>query len=296
MATKGWYPDPDGTPGRFRYWDGNGWSQLTTGDPHRTPAPANPDNTGTKRRTDRGWVVALVALAVVTVIAVVVMVLVTGGLPGVHTSASEDTNSSTPTVSAWDETSSPTTPPPPPTDVGGVWVDCPDTTGQGNTAQVPGRLTSGPLSVAYPSSYATDWWGFFSLAYDFHAVDRPVGGNYVSTIGLGLISHADGFTDLTTTANQVMQCWSTTYHPRDTNPEILIPGEQISVSGHTAWHIEWHIIYLMGEPIPGEILDVIIVDMGPQADYYGMFICCRPVNSPDFDAGINTAMASLTVS
>lgn len=295
MATNGWYPDPGGTPGRFRYWDGTNWSQETTSDP-RTPPPAGPDATATKRRTDRGWVVALVVLALATAIAVVVMVAVTGGLPGSHTAASEDTNSSTPTVSAWDETSTPT-PPPPPTDIGGIWVDCPLSSGQGDTPQVSGRLTSGPLSVTYSSRYSSDWYGDFSMAYDFHAVDRPiVGTDYVSTIGLGLISYADGFTDLTTTANQAMQCWSMTYHPRDTAPEVLIPGEQISVSGHAAWHIEWHIIYLMGEPIPGEILDVIVVDMGPQADYFGLFLCCRPVDSPDFDTGINAAMASLTVS
>jgi len=115
-------------------------------------------------------------------------------------------------------------------------------------------------------------------------------------MGVGLAAFSDGFTDLRTTANQAMQCWSMTYHPRDAPPEVLTAGEQITVSGHAAWHIEWHIIYTQGEPIPGEILDVIAVDMGPQASYFGVFVGCRPYNQPDFDTYLESAMASLTVS
>ena len=29
-APPGWYPDPDGTPGRARWWNGAGWSDVTT--------------------------------------------------------------------------------------------------------------------------------------------------------------------------------------------------------------------------------------------------------------------------
>jgi len=112
---------------------------------------------------------------------------------------------------------------------------------------------------------------------------------------VGMASFADGFTSLVTTANQAMQCWSMTYHPRDAAPDVLIGGEQVTISGHAAWHIQWHIIYTHDEPIPGEILDVIAVDMGPSANYYSLFICCRPYDSPTFDRAINAAIASLTI-
>ncbi|MDK9297683.1 DUF2510 domain-containing protein, partial [Propionibacterium freudenreichii] len=39
MPTPGWYPDPAGTPGLYRYWDGQAWTGATTNDPAATPAP-----------------------------------------------------------------------------------------------------------------------------------------------------------------------------------------------------------------------------------------------------------------
>ena len=44
MATglPGWYPDPAGARGRFRYWDGAQWSTVTIDDPRQAP-PAQPD-------------------------------------------------------------------------------------------------------------------------------------------------------------------------------------------------------------------------------------------------------------
>jgi hypothetical protein len=30
VQPSGWYPDPDGTPGRLRWWDGQAWTDLTT--------------------------------------------------------------------------------------------------------------------------------------------------------------------------------------------------------------------------------------------------------------------------
>jgi len=296
VAASGWYPDPGGAPGRFRYWDGDGWSAETTTDPRR-PAP-QPPSQRSDRSGGRGWALALAVLVLLTVVAVVIALFSTGSGPWTRTGAKEDTNSSRPTVSAWDETSTPTqSTQPPPTDTGGVWVDCPFSTGQGSTKQSPGRVAAGGLSFAVQSGYSADMWLYLAMLYDAHAVSRmiPGGGGYDSSMLVGLASFADGFTDLVTTANQAMQCWSMTSHQRDVPPEVLIAGQQIAVSGHPAWRVEWHITYTQGEPIPGEILDVIAVDMGASANYYALFVCCRPVDSPDFDASIDAAIASLTV-
>lgn len=44
----GWYPDPDGTPGRLRWWDGQEWSDLTTqaSTPTTGPNPGTPTFAG----------------------------------------------------------------------------------------------------------------------------------------------------------------------------------------------------------------------------------------------------------
>ncbi|WP_370246961.1 DUF2510 domain-containing protein [Nocardioides sp.] len=38
MAIRGWYPDPAGQPGLYRYWDGDAWTHDLTADP-ATPLP-----------------------------------------------------------------------------------------------------------------------------------------------------------------------------------------------------------------------------------------------------------------
>lgn len=48
MATPGWYPDPAGRPGAFRYWDGETWGEHTSDDPFAAPVaeqPAQPQST-----------------------------------------------------------------------------------------------------------------------------------------------------------------------------------------------------------------------------------------------------------
>lgn len=43
MAQSGWYDDPDGTPGRLRFWDGVQWTDATRPTPGQQPANTAPD-------------------------------------------------------------------------------------------------------------------------------------------------------------------------------------------------------------------------------------------------------------
>ena len=292
MAAGGWYPDPAESPGRFRYWDGDTWSAQTTANPKNTPPPSSDDDQAGGRRSGRGWIVALVVLALVTTL-VAGWLATIGGVPSAGEHAPEDTNSSAPRVSAWDETSTPSHTPPRSPDDGGEWVDCPWSTGTGDTPQQAGRMTAAGLSAAIPPGYELGY--HFDMAYDFHGAHRsPDGAAINSVIGVGLISHADGFTQLNTTANQVMQCRVTEGHSTHTGSAVLNAGEQINISGHAAWHVQWRVDYT-DEEVDGEILDVIVVDMGHQADYFGVYVSCWPIGFPDFEASIASAMSSLRV-
>jgi len=161
------------------------------------------------------------------------------------------------------------------------------------TTQEAGRLTSAGLSVAIPPGYETGYDDFQS-AFDFHEARRDVAYGYYSEIAVGRLSFAEGFTQLSTTATQMMQCWASGDHWPMVGHVELIEGEQISVSGRVGWHVRWEIFY-NNDPIPGEILDVIVVDMGPGADYFGLYLSCRPTGDPDFEASISSAISSLQI-
>lgn len=50
-ATAGWYPDPGGGQGLYRYWDGQAWSAATTADPASAPPPQGIVNPGSAAGT-----------------------------------------------------------------------------------------------------------------------------------------------------------------------------------------------------------------------------------------------------
>ena len=50
-ANAGWYPDPGGGQGLYRYWDGQAWSAATTPDPASAPPPQGIVNPGSAAGT-----------------------------------------------------------------------------------------------------------------------------------------------------------------------------------------------------------------------------------------------------
>jgi len=293
VAENGWYPDPGGSKGRFRYWDGSTWSEATTADPMRTPPPKPAGDEPKKRPGSKGWIIALVVLALVTGVAVAVLLWSTGGVSPVGGGAKEDTDSSTPTVSAWDETSSPT-PPPPPTNTGGQLVSCPITKQTGNTTQPYGKLQADTLSVSLIQGWSVDSMWLDSV-YDLHAQVDDVYPGWMSNIAVGLLSNQDGFTEIKVSAEQIMDCFASSgYYINFTHREDLIAGEQIDISGHAAWRIQAN-IYVSGQLVPGDRADVIVVDLGQGKDHLGLFFSSCSIGDDARCALVDQAISTLAV-
>jgi len=292
VAANGWYPDPSGAQGRLRYWDGSTWSDATTTDPATPPPksspPSNPGAGGNKT-----WLIALGVLAVITAVVVALVLHGTGGLLGTHP-AQEDTDSSTPTVSAWNETSTPT-PTPMPTDTsGGQMVTCPIANDTSSTRQVAGKLTADNLSVD-----TIDGWSLDSMwlapIYDLHAQTDQVYYGWMSNIAVGLLANSDGFINISTSAEQLMECFASSgYYENFTGRTDIIPGEQISISNHAAWRIESD-IYVSGQQVQGDVCDIIVVDLGGTRDHLGIFFSSYSIGDTARGAKVDAAIASLAV-
>jgi hypothetical protein len=299
----GWFPDPSGVPGQYRYWDGNTWSAETTTTPTYTPPPKQ--SSASKRDTSsKGWIIALIILALVTAL-VAIFLVTNNSLPTGNPYASADTNSAKPSDPGWDETTSATPSPPNPTDSGGTLVDCPVTTQTGITPQRNGWLTAGRLSVKtnpLPNWQILPRYYYFSFDahYQVKEIYRDPNGviRWVSDFGVSLLSNEDGFINIRTSAEQAMQCIVTgAYYEYFTERTDLI-SEQISINGFPAWRIRAEVRVDPAELdylIEGDISDVIVVDFGQGYDVLGFFWSCYTIGDTVNEAEINAAIATLTV-
>jgi len=307
VAGSGWYRDPSGAQGRYRYWDGSAWSAVTTTDPLSSPAPED-GGRAYRKQGGKSWIVALVALAIVVVAAVVFVLRGTGGAgPGGR--AAEDTDSSYPTVSAWNEVSpSPSSAPstiPVTVPAGeGPQFPCLPSTGVGDTAQPDGKMAADTLQI----DRIADWYKFTPeppfrspVAYDSHmqaTVALPLGSPAVgpmaeSSVWLALLAKADGFTDLQTSAEQVMQCGTS-----DAITRASLIDSATQVSGHPAWRVQSQI---SSDGMPGlanwqgYICDVIVVDLGDGQDHLGVYLAIDVIGNDAVHAQIDQNLTTLVV-
>jgi hypothetical protein len=69
-ARPGWYPDPGGDQGRFRWWDGSGWTSAVSDSAHAAPPARSRSlrNAAASRRSLAAWSLGLALVAVAGVV------------------------------------------------------------------------------------------------------------------------------------------------------------------------------------------------------------------------------------
>jgi hypothetical protein len=298
-AKAGWYPDPGGGEGLFRYWDGKAWSAATSPNPSAPPPSQSlvggtPQQSGSQadgqtgqsgygkdyggsayanyqelenKKSPIGWWIAGAALVIV-IIAVAVMAIraVTGG-------SDTDTTTSGPVTQPSQDACPPqSTASPVP----------------GPTHPADGRVHGGPVS--YPR-LGTPWGAphvdsRVPFGSDVQTQMVPVetnydgaGTNWVAQILVGELQAGDGFFTPEQGAQIVVKCiLGSFYGDNPINSNVTV-NEKTTIDGHAAWLVESKLTFdIAGLKTKGELLIVAIVSAGNRS---GLYYATIPDTTPE---------------
>lgn len=316
MAQPGWYPDPAGTPNRFRYWDGRSWSSDTTDTPSAA-GPASPAagaaGRDTRRRRLGPVILVLTALLVVILAGVFVVRGLTANRPIVDPGPLPSS-----TVSGWDD-SSPTTDPetPSPTPSASLPTPTPSQTrtptptpspteqlracpqGQPTSRQdhpSDGRIHGGGMSFPKAKSWQNTSGAEFSWAYDVgEQMKMAESPNWYANLAVGALFTGDGFDEPRRAAELVMQCVITSgLYPYFTG-RVPVWSKAVTVDGRRAWSIRAEI--RVKDPTlktKGDLVEVIVVDTG-SPESLSMFIGAVDIGNTSLRATMDSTIENLRV-
>jgi hypothetical protein len=308
-AKAGWYPDPGGGAGLYRYWDGRSWSAATTANPASPPpsaglgAPAEttlPYGSGSgsghggygtgqpnayanyqqiaRKKSPIGWWIGAAALLVVIiVVAVVAIRSISGGGGGLlgNPPASQPSEDVCPKES----TASPS-PLPHPND---------------------GRVHGGPVS--YPE-LGPPWGapqGDNRVPFGSDVASQLVlvepnyqpGSNWVASILVGELQAGDGFYTPEQGAQIVVKCILGRFYGDNPVNSDVQKNQAATIDGHDGWIVESHLTFdIKGLKTKGELLIVAIVSTGATA---GLYYASIPDTTPDLVAPARQCLAQLKV-
>jgi hypothetical protein len=293
VSAPGWYPDPGGQPGRFRFWDGRVWSAATTADP-RTPPPVPsppvppvgsgpvahaPEAPTTRRRSAVPWLIGAVALAVVLV---VVAALVLSNLVGPITAGpGPGPNPSTSSDVCPDAVLETATPPP---------------------AQTGDRVRSGALSYArLPTPFGPPTWDSrVPFGRDVQSQDATVEQDeqgeqtWVAAVLVARLLAGDGFFGPEQGATVVAECVTGRFYGNADVDRIDERNQATTVDGRSAWLIEAHLTFSLPDiETKGETMIIVVVET--VTGEAGLFYASVPDTSPQFMPAARAAQSTLEV-
>lgn len=294
MSQAGWYPDPGGQPGMFRYWDGRAWSPTLSPTPYgpqpllnQPPlavrsgdAPYAPGQVEAPQRRPFGaW--AIIALVIVALIAGGGALLTSGVL-----------NPFTPTQSA----------PSNPTDF------CPKrrvgdpTPTAVQRAQPAGRVQGGQLSYpllgapwAPPAYEDRVPFGRDALEQNVLLHENYNGRNsWVASVLVGELVAGDGFFSPQQGSEIVSKCIMGAFY----SDAVLTREDRVNrattLDGHDAWLLEMHLGFnIAGLDETGETAIILIVATGEASS--SLYYASIPDSRPDLLATARQVQQQLRV-
>lgn len=320
-AQAGWYPDPGGGQGLYRYWDGRAWSAATT--PNPNAAPPSTSATGTtgqptqptqplggqpgqsggqplgqqgygqqgayaayqqtqKKKSPIGWWIGAGALILVLVlVGVLVISRLAGG--GNGSSANPQGQTSQDLCPTNDPSNVPSEP----------------------EQQGDGRVHGGPLSypmLAPPwSSPQPDNRVPFGTDVAVQQVtiepSYQPGQSWVASVLIGKLNAGDGFYTPQQGSEIVVKCILGAFYGDNPVQSDVKVNKETKIDGHDAWLVESQLHFdIKGLQAKGELLIVAIVATGAEDGSAGLYYASIPDNAPELVAPAREALKQLKVS
>ncbi|WP_199711197.1 DUF2510 domain-containing protein [Tessaracoccus antarcticus] len=282
MAQPGWYPDPSGS-GTPRYWDGAAWSSVT-------PPSTTPDtgNGGPRRAPVTGIIAGLLSILLV------VAVLVWQPWRTDAWGSPEDTNSSKPTGSQWNELEPTETPSSPePTDGDGRPVACPLVEDADNGPQGQWYVSGGIQYRGVPGWKDGGGWTI-DFTSDRSGQSDSVASSWVSITAIGQVSKEDFSSDPRTAATQLSDCMSSSYYYRTLDHREKLEDKAFTTSdGVSGWIIRENYWNVPDQPVSGDEVVIVVLDNGAK-DSLTLFHSQAPIEDQRRKDKVADALATLS--
>jgi len=306
-SSAGWYPDPGGQPGLFRYWTGSAWTAAVTPNPQSTPPPpaaggpqGYPQQGATtsgysqggygypsggqppRRRAIGWWVAGGAALLAVGLLVWFVTQGFGGVLPGPRPDPTTAGSASANICPKVDDTSSATAP----------------------TQPNDGRVHGGKISYPQLGSPWGEVGGDNRVPFGRDVASQVVvqeadydgeGHSWVSSVLVGELVAGDGFFSPKEGSEIVMKCVVGTFYSDAVVARKDVSSRQLTVDGREAWYLESHLTFdIPGLETKGETAIVVIVDTG--ADSSSLYYASIPDTAdPQLMADARRLVTELTV-
>lgn len=181
-----------------------------------------------------------------------------------NTPIAQDTTSSRPTGSVWNETKRPTpsTPPPPTASHShGTTVECPRVTNERRQHPADGRVHGGGLSFAVPEGWTSGGTWSRVLTDQSGAGRHHSGSTWSSLLTVGIAPHESGFDDPRTTAIQIFECHVSSSNFPGYLGRAIVVDEAITVDGKPGRWVRGH---AESSQVPGggATYDMVVLDLG----------------------------------